>query len=149
MRKVVRYSIALIVFGIIITSMIPVDRETKIVSEEVEFQNYNAGNSEMYNLVKMACYDCHSYETEYPWYSRISPGKFIVQDHIVEGREHLNFSEWGEMSLKDRNHALEECAEELQEKEMPLTEYTWLHSEAKLTDAQRAELADYFISLMK
>ena len=149
MRRILRIIVVAFVFAVVITSFIPVDRETVLVDREVSFENYNNGDEEMYNLVKAACFDCHSYETTYPWYSQFSPGKFIVQDHVNEGRHEFNFSEWGTMPLKDRNHILEECAEEVEEKEMPLKGYALLHGEANLSDKQREQLADYFLSLMK
>ena len=149
MKRILRISIMTVIFIVLVSSLIPVDRETVVIDEEVSFKNYNNGNEEMYNLVKTACYDCHSYETVFPWYSRISPGKFIVQDHVEDGRSEFNFSEWGTMSLKDRNHILEECAEEVKEKEMPLKGYTLFHSDANLSVQQREKLAGYFLSLMK
>jgi hypothetical protein len=149
MKRILRVALMAVLFAVIVTSFIPVDRQTASVDGEMSFENYSNGNEEMYNLVKTACYDCHSNETEYPWYSNVSPAKFILQDHINEGRHEFNFSEWGTMPLKDRNHILEECAEEVEEKEMPLKGYALLHGDANLSNQQRSELANYFLSLMK
>lgn len=94
-------------------------------------------------LLTAACMDCHSNETIWPWYSRVAPAKFFIADHVQEGREHLNFSTWGEMSVEDRDHALEEVVEVMEEGEMPLASYTLLHGEAKLTERQRQLLMDW------
>ncbi|MDX1911650.1 MAG: heme-binding domain-containing protein [Saprospiraceae bacterium] len=92
--------------------------------------------------LKTACYDCHSNQTRYPWYSRLSPVSWWISQHVKEGREHLNFSEIGRLSPADCAEALGEAAETIQEGEMPLSSYTWLvmHPEANLTDNQRNTL---------
>ncbi len=93
--------------------------------------------AEVQAILKTACYDCHSNESAYPWYSRISPVSWWVADHINEGREALNFSTFGTLSPGDRAEVLEEAAEKVNEGEMPLNSYTWMHPEARLTAAQR------------
>jgi hypothetical protein len=95
-------------------------------------------------LLVAACYDCHSAKTEWPWYSHIAPPKWFVIEHVVKGRKHLNFATFAEDSSEDRAHRLEECADETAEKHMPLESYTWLHSAAKLSDADRTKLVEWF-----
>lgn len=97
-------------------------------------------------LLKSSCYDCHSYETNYPWYSNIAPISWWIGHHIDEGREHLNFSEWGNYTAKKAEHKLEECAEETEEGEMPLSSYTITHSDAKLTHEEIELLEEWFES---
>lgn len=87
-------------------------------------------------LLLNACVDCHSNESKYPWYSRITPVNFWMAHHVEEGKEHLNLSDWASLSNKKKAHKLEEIYEEVEEKEMPLTSYTWTHKEAKLTKEQ-------------
>lgn len=86
-------------------------------------------------LARRACFNCHSNETEWPWYSRLAPISWRVVDHVMEGREHLNFSEWD----KTQRHA-DEAAHEVEEGAMPLRDYLLLHPEARLSDAEKAEL---------
>lgn len=95
--------------------------------------------AEVRAILETACYDCHSNETKYPWYSQVAPVSWWVASHVNEGREALNFSTFGALSTGDRAEALEESAEKIQEGEMPLPSYTWLgmHPEAKLTAVQR------------
>ena len=95
-------------------------------------------------LVKTICYDCHSNQITYPWYSEIAPISWWLNDHIEEGREHLNFSEWGIYSSEKKEHKAEECWEEVEEEEMPLTSYTVVHRDADLSEEQRALLIAYF-----
>lgn len=88
-------------------------------------------------LLEQTCYDCHSNNTEYPWYNNIAPVSYWLADHVKDGKKHLNFSAWESYSEKKKDHKLEEVVEMIEEGEMPLNEYTWTHEEAKLTDEQR------------
>ena len=105
-------------------------------------------DAEVATLIRNACYDCHSNETKYPWYTYVTPLSWWVFDHVEHGREELNFSEWTSMSLKRKNHKLEEISEETLEGEMPLESYTPLHAEAQLTDEQRELISDWALSMM-
>ncbi len=100
------------------------------------------------DLLKRACYDCHSNTTIYPWYSQIAPVSWWLKDHINEGREELNFSAWNEFSSKEKAKKLKRCAKEVQEGEMPLNSYTWVHTSAKLNAAEKKQLQDFFLSQM-
>jgi hypothetical protein len=99
---------------------------------------------EMAALIKAACYDCHSNQTKYPWYSYVAPVSWLLRDHIVEGREHLNFSEWTAYPAAKKAEKLEECGEMVSEGEMPMYSYVWLHPEANLSAAQQSQLAAWF-----
>lgn len=99
--------------------------------------------AEVETLLKNACYDCHSYETRYPWYSQIVPVSWWLNNHVQEGREHLNFSTFGTLSPRNRAEALEEAAEEVEEGEMPLNSYTWTHADARLSAEQKNALTTW------
>lgn len=83
-------------------------------------------------LVKK-CYDCHSNNTTYPWYTHLQPIGWWMASHITEGKEHLDFSEFKTYPTKRANHKLEEVSEEIAEGHMPLESYLWMHREAKVT----------------
>ena len=99
------------------------------------------------SLLQTACYDCHSNNTNYPWYSNIQPVGWWLNDHIKDGKRHLNFQEFALMKIKPngkyktvaalQDHKLEEVAETVTEKEMPMESYTWIHKAADLTEDQR------------
>lgn len=86
-------------------------------------------------LAKRTCFDCHSNETEWPWYSNVAPVSWLVQRDVNEGREKLNFSEWD----RPQKHA-DEAAKEVREGEMPMWIYLPTHPEARLTDAEKQQL---------
>ncbi|MBK8566298.1 MAG: heme-binding domain-containing protein [Saprospiraceae bacterium] len=93
-------------------------------------------------ILKVACNDCHSNQTEYPWYADWQPGAWWLNSHVKGGKKHLNFSEFTKLPIAVQNHKFEETIEFVKEKKMPISSYTWfgLHPEAKLTDEQRATL---------
>ena len=104
-------------------------------------------NQEVQSILTNACYDCHSNETKYPFYSKIVPVSLWMKGHIEDGRKHLNFSDWGNYELERQQHKLEECVEMMESGEMPLLSYTLGHPEAKLSTEQRELLMEYFNGL--
>lgn len=98
---------------------------------------------EVQGILKSACYDCHSANTEYPWYSNVAPISYWLADHIEEGKEHLDFSDWANYTAKKKDHKLEEVVEEVKEGKMPLNEYTWTHADARLTQEQITALLSW------
>ncbi len=135
--------LVLILIGI---QFVPVDRTAENAEPSMDFltQNPTAPAAE---TLKAACYDCHSNETEYPFYASIAPVSWYIQKHINHGREHLNFSTWTSYSVDDREHILEEMVEEIEENKMPLKSYRLLHGEARLSDAEKEQLTDWLASL--
>ncbi|MDX2284257.1 MAG: heme-binding domain-containing protein [Bacteroidia bacterium] len=99
--------------------------------------------ADVMTALRAACYDCHSNETKYPWYTYVNPPGWIVGNHIREGREALNFSVFASYSAEDRAELLEESAEMLAEGEMPLQDYLWMHPEARLSSAQRSAVLSW------
>ncbi len=98
------------------------------------------------NIVKSACYDCHSSQYEIPWYGKIAPTSWFVANHVNEGLEEFNMSAWTKYDRKGMDHKLEEAAEMMDEGEMPLKSYTIMHKEARLSKEQRKLLAGWFNS---
>ncbi|MBO6531743.1 MAG: heme-binding domain-containing protein [Muricauda sp.] len=104
------------------------------------FETETNPSPEVKAILNTACYDCHSDNTEYPWYNNIAPVSYWLADHIEDGKKHLNFSDWQNYDAKKKDHKLEELIEEVKEGEMPLKEYTWTHGDAKLTQEQISAL---------
>lgn len=87
-------------------------------------------------LAKRACFDCHSHEVVWPWYSNLAPVSWMIQRDVDEGRRKLNFSEWG--TRRDERDA----AEQVQQGKMPEPKYLLTHPEARLTNAEKQRLID-------
>lgn len=124
MKKVI-IALALIFIGI---QFIPVTRTNPEVVSDF------AGPMDVKNILKRSCYDCHSNETKWPWYSYVAPASWFVTHHVEEGRAHLNFSNWAQIS--GNMYLRGEICEEIEQGEMPLESYLLLHSRAKVSEEE-------------
>ena len=94
-------------------------------------------------ILAKACNDCHSNNTTYPWYSNIQPLRFWLDDHVNDGKRHMNFNEFNSYRIARQYKKLDECIEQVKEGEMPLESYTLIHTNAKLTDTEKQKLYDW------
>jgi hypothetical protein len=95
---------------------------------------------EVQSILRRACYDCHSNETQWPWYSHVAPASWFVVRHVRQGRGDLNFSEWPVFDPEFEEYAFKDIEEQIEKEEMPLRSYTWLHTDAKLSEDDRETL---------
>ena len=91
-------------------------------------------------ILERSCYDCHSNQTKWPWYSRVTPANFLLVHDVDHGRDHLNFSEWSTYTEKSRKSKLEEICEEVEQNAMPLKKYLVMHPDAKVSDPDKEKL---------
>jgi hypothetical protein len=91
-------------------------------------------------ILRTSCYDCHSNETRWPWYSYVAPLSWVIVDHVDQGRKQINFSEWGEYYPQTRKRKLQWMQRALHEEVMPLWSYRLTHPGARLNDRDRARL---------
>jgi hypothetical protein len=96
--------------------------------------------------LRRACYDCHSNETRWPWYSRVAPFSWITAHDVELGRMEVNFSEWGEYYPRTRKRKLEWMQRALQEKVMPPRSYMLMHPDARLSEDNRARLQRWIVT---
>lgn len=99
--------------------------------------------SHIQEILKVSCNDCHSNHTNYPWYSKIQPVGFWLDHHVDEGKQELNFSEFAIYKKKRQLHKLDEIVEMVEEHEMPLYSYTFIHTHATLTPDQQTVLVNW------
>lgn len=95
-----------------------------------------------------ACADCHSNKTNYPWYASIQPVAFWISNHVNDGKRHFNINEFASYQIGKQNKKLEECIEEIKEDEMPLSSYTLIHKNARLTEAEKASIINWFQNIV-
>lgn len=100
-------------------------------------------------ILSKACLDCHSNNTKYPWYAKIQPVDWWMDNHVKDGKKGVNFDEYTNKSLRYQYHKMEEVIDQVKKGEMPLDSYTWIHKDAKLTDAEKNKIIDWAGSIMK
>jgi mono/diheme cytochrome c family protein len=129
----IRLIVLIVVGAFLLIQLVPYGRDH---TNPPGRQEPNWDSARTRQLAVDACFACHSNETEWPWYSNVAPISWRLQNHVDEGRSVLNFSEWG------RNWpAAGEAAETVQEGEMPPWDFKLAHSEARLSDSEKTELA--------
>ena len=128
-RKICKSILGLLAVGLVGIQFIPVVRSNPPILAEIE------APEEVLTIIRRACYDCHSNETIWPWYSYVAPVSWLVESDVKVGRSNVNFSEWNEYSQKLQNLKRYKIGEEVEEGEMPLWFYVSLHSEAQLSQA--------------
>ncbi len=94
-------------------------------------------------ILKNSCYDCHSNNTDYPWYSYIQPGRILMEYHIKEGKENLNFSEFGSYSKRKQENKLDRISKQIKANDMPLRSYTFIHRDSELSEADKIEIVKW------
>lgn len=126
MREALFRTVAMVAAGIILIQLVPVERTNPPVTAEL------AASTQVMEVLEQSCYDCHSNETRWPWYSKVAPIAWVIAKHVREGREHLNFSDWESLSEDDKADAREEIWEEVERGTMPLRGYLRWHPAAVL-----------------
>jgi hypothetical protein len=123
-----------VVVGALAIQLVPIDRSNSPHESEIP------APAEVRAILERSCYDCHSTQTRWPWYSYVAPISWLMAYDIHEAREHLAMSNWGSYDAEEKAHKLEEVWEEVEEGEMPLWIYLPLHPEAELSNADKEAL---------
>lgn len=134
---------------LVVAQLFRVDTTNPPLTPENDFITVVKAPEEVGQIIKTACYDCHSNETAYPWYFNVAPASWWLKNHINEGRRKLNFSTWSDYTAKRKDKKMKESAKMIQEGEMPLSSYTLVHRDAVLSSEQQKMLADFFSSIQE
>ncbi len=147
MWKKIRRFLILALLALIVIQFVSIDKTNPPVVNAEDFITIHQPPAGVRAVLSNACYDCHSHETKYPWYTNVQPVAWWVKGHVKEGRKKLNFSRWSSYDAERAAHKLEEVVEEIEERHMPLKSYTWMHQEAKLSREQINMTIDWFQGL--
>lgn len=128
----------------ILIQFFPIDKNNPEPTPVMDFIEIKNTPETTANIIRNSCYDCHSNESKYPWYSNVQPLAWFLKSHIDDGRKHLNFSTFATYEPKRQAHKLFEAVEMVENGEMPLDSYILAHPEADLTKTQKQELIKYF-----
>jgi hypothetical protein len=132
-----------LVATLVIIQFIRPSRNTSTGESPNEISKYYEVPADLHAVLKKSCYDCHSNNTVYPWYTNIQPVGWWLQSHVNDGKDELNFDEFGTYAEKKAKHKFEEIEEMVNEGEMPLSSYTLIHGDAKLSSEQATAIASW------
>jgi len=142
MRFLKIIAIILLVAFVVIQFM-PTERNQTDLVPKTDFLLVNNTPENIGNLLQVSCYDCHSNNTNYPWYKKLQPIAWFLEDHIKNGKTDLNFSEWDEYSNRRKNSKLKSIISQIEDDEMPLFSYTLVHRDAVLTEPEKELVIEY------
>lgn len=120
------------------------NQNTEVASSD--FIKTNKVPEDVGRMLLTSCYDCHSNNTNYPWYSRVQPVGWLLENHIFKGKAELNLSEFGGYSVRKQKSKLKSMASQVEKDEMPLSSYTLIHRNARLSRESKKTLVDYLIA---
>jgi hypothetical protein len=133
--KVLRWVVLAVAVAFVVIQFVPVARPSNPpVTSEVP------ASPEVRAILRRACYDCHSNETVWPWYSKVAPVSWLVARDVREGRAELNFSTWDQYGTRQQAKKLRESFEEVAEGKMPPWFYMPVHRDAVLSPQDRSAL---------
>ena len=135
--KILKITIWLVLAIFVILQFIPNTYPEVIKSNQNDLIQTGMVPGDIEQILRTSCYDCHSNETKYPWYSYVAPVSWLVVRDVKKGRGDLNFSDWDSLKSRDKIKILDEIAEEVNDGNMPMPIYTILHGDASLDDGQR------------
>ncbi len=143
MKKFIKIFLLILVLALVIIQFIkpdtnnPAEDKTKFIASNMQIPD------NIFKQLEKSCFDCHSYRTECPWYSKISPVVYLINSDVKKGREQLNFSVWGDYDKPRMMDKLDGTLTAVKDGEMPLSIYLPMHPEAKLSESDKKMLTDW------
>lgn len=136
----------LVVAIVLVIQVIPVERNVSTVQPGQSFERTEKVPANVAAILKVSCYDCHSNNTRYPWYSELQPGAWFMARHIKKGKEELNLDEFNDYSKRRKKAKIKSIISQIEKEEMPLKSYLLLHPDAGLTPNKKKVLLQFFQS---
>lgn len=127
-------SLVAVILTLVLIQLAPVERTNPPVEKEI------TAPDTVKAILRNACYDCHSNQTKWPWYSSIAPVSWLLVSDVTDGREELNFTTWNRYPAKKQAAKRKKIWEEVKDGEMPPLPYRLIHPEARLTDGEKEQL---------
>lgn len=145
--KWVKKIVFLVLVSLVGIQFFPTKRNQNTAILTADFTKTFDVPKEIQAILKTSCYDCHSNNTNYPWYNKTQPISWFMQHHIEKGKDELNFSEFGSYSKRKQKNKLKAIVNQIKDGEMPLSSYIFIHSNAKLTERQKKEIMNWINTL--
>lgn len=144
--KIIAVVLLVVFVGI---QFIPTNRNQSEMIPPTDFMMVNNVPREVKSILMISCYDCHSNNTQYPWYNKVQPISWYLEGHIKDGKEELNFSDFGSYSDRMQKAKMRSIISQVEDGKMPPPTYTFLHPEAKLTAEEKQLLANWIEEMMQ
>jgi len=134
-----KIAIAVVVLLVLI-QLVPVSRTNPLSPSTIQAPD------DVLSVLRQSCFNCHSHETQWPWYSHVAPVSWLVAHDVNEARGTMNFSNWAQYDAKERADHFKEIWDEVEDGGMPPWYYLLMHREARLSDRDKQVLHDWVLS---
>lgn len=145
--KIVKITVLILVVAFVGIQFIPTEHNQSDIVPQTDFMIVNNVSEEIKGKLQVSCYDCHSNNTQYPWYNKVQPVAWFLEGHIKKGKAELNFNEWDSYSNRRKTSKLKSIISQIESDKMPLTSYTFIHSNTVFTNSEKQEIIKYFNQL--
>lgn len=145
--KILKIIAIILLVAFVGIQFIPTERNQSDTVPPTDFMLVHNVPETIQKKLQVSCYDCHSNNTQYPWYNKIQPAAWFLEDHIKEGKAELNFSEWDSLSSRRKSSKLRSIIKQIESGEMPLDSYTLIHKDAKFSEAESEEMINWITRL--
>ena len=149
MLKLLKILIIILVVSLIVVQFVPNKMPENSAAGKDDLISSGVLPETVSSILRTSCYDCHSNQTSYPWYSKVAPASWLLASDVRDGRDDLNFSEWGSYSKRHQIGNLRKMKEEIASGEMPLKAYLLIHRHAKLSTEQKNALVKWTEDMTK
>src|SRR5690554_1722082 len=145
--KILKIIAIILLVAFVGIQFIPTERNQSDTVPPTDFMLVHNVPETIQNKLQVSCYDCHSNNTQYPWYNKIQPVAWFLEDHIKEGKTELNFSKWDSLSNRRKASKLRSIVKQIEAGEMPLDSYTLIHKEAAFSEEEAKEVINFMTQL--
>ena len=145
--KIAKIIALILLVGFVGIQFVPTDLNQSDTVPKTDFLLVNNTSENISTLLQESCYDCHSNNTRYPWYNKVQPVAWFLENHIKDGKEELNFNEWDTYTNRRKNSKLKSIISQIKDDEMPLASYTLIHKDAELSKSEKTLIIDYINNL--
>lgn len=143
LRKILKITVIVLLLGFVALQFVRPDFTSPPVVEAETLTASASVPDDVARILRRSCYDCHSNETRHPWYSNVSPFNWFLAGHIEDGRSQVNFSVWNTYSAESKIRKLDEVCEVIENAEMPLPSYLWIHWDASLSKEEGQAICEW------
>tara|TARA_R110002126_G_scaffold27328_10_gene91747 strand:- start:404 stop:859 length:456 start_codon:yes stop_codon:yes gene_type:complete len=145
--KIVNSIVLVLLVAFVGIQFIPTEHNQSDIVPATDFMLVNNVQNKLKSKLQVSCYDCHSNNTYYPWYNKIQPVAWFLEDHINDGKKELNFNEWDTYSERRKNSKLKSIVKQIEGNEMPLFSYTLIHKDAIFSEEDKLMVINYMKGL--
>ena len=145
--KIIKIIAWIVLAALVVIQFFPVDYNQSETIPQTDFMLVNNVPVTVKKSLQVSCYDCHSNNTQYPWYNKLQPVAWFLEGHIKEGKEELNFSDWDNLSDRRKTSKLRSIIKQIESDEMPLSSYTLIHKEARFSKEEKEEILNWVTQL--